>query len=190
MEFEDLKMIWDQQNEAPMYAIDQKALHRRIMKKLNRTQALANLNEIGLVLIFAATAVVLIGFRSDSIFNYTIAGALVVIGGLILRSRHRRKQRENQFDHTLLGDLDHAIEQADYLVKMSNSFTWFLLPVAIPAVLNMWFSDNPINPTQWALVLGAFLLSVVLVRWELRRKHIPRKKELEALRETLMEQNN
>ena len=148
-----------------MYAIDQKTLHRRIMKKLHRTQAIANLNEIGLILICAVTAVVLIGFRSESIFNYTIAGALVVIGGLLLRSRHRRKKRENQFDHTLLGDLDHAIEQADYLVKMANSFFWwFLLPVALPAILNMWFSDKPINLAQRALVLGAFLLLPDILR--------------------------
>ena len=189
MEFEDLKMIWDQQNNSPMYAIDQETLHRRITKKLRRTQALANINEIGLVLICAATAATLFFLRSGSVFNYVTASALLVIGGLIINSRIRRQKRERTFDHSLLGDLDNAIAHASYLVKMANSFLWwFMLPVAIPTILNMWLSGEPKSIGQWALILGAFVLAAFLVRWELRRKHLPRKRELETLRETLMDQ--
>ena len=35
MEFEELKKIWDTQNNKPMFIIDEEALHRTIQKKKN-----------------------------------------------------------------------------------------------------------------------------------------------------------
>ncbi len=35
MEFDEMKKIWDAQNNQPLYVIDEKALHNRIQSKMN-----------------------------------------------------------------------------------------------------------------------------------------------------------
>ena len=35
MEFDEIKKIWDAQNNQPLYVIDEKALHNRIQSKMN-----------------------------------------------------------------------------------------------------------------------------------------------------------
>lgn len=188
MEFEEMKKIWDQQNNEPLYAYDQQALHKRIRTKLNRTRHMANTTEIGLILIcIIGTTVLLVrNFHKPLGFTHIIMLALCLIIGFILRNRIRRIRRENQFADSMLGDLDQAIAQQDYLISQSRTFLWwFIVPVAIPAILNM-AATGPKPPLQWAFVLGSFVLSYFVVRSGLRRKHLPHKQSLERLRETLV----
>ena len=42
MEFEELKKIWDTQNNQPMYAINEEALHNRILTKKRKTNKISS----------------------------------------------------------------------------------------------------------------------------------------------------
>ena len=56
MEFEEMKKIWDTQNNEPMYAINEAALHQRIRAKRNRAKWNADFTEVGLVVIAIAVS--------------------------------------------------------------------------------------------------------------------------------------
>src|SRR5690349_6966310 len=45
MEFDEIKKIWDAQNNQPLYVIDEKALHNRIQSKMKGVLLRANANE-------------------------------------------------------------------------------------------------------------------------------------------------
>ena len=184
MEFEEMKKIWDQQNEEPMYAINEEALHNRIRTKNRSAGRRSNINDIGLIFIAIATAAILLLIGKDSFYDYVSAVALLLIAVYVFMGRVRRKKLESQFDRTILGDLDQAIANVSYEVTRTKTFFWwFLLPVAIPTLLNMAQAGAP--TWKWFLVPVAFVVSFLLVRWELRRRHLPQKHYLESLRDIL-----
>lgn len=56
MEFDEIKKIWDAQNNQPLYVIDEKALHNRIQSKMKDVLLRANVNEWGVIIINLCTA--------------------------------------------------------------------------------------------------------------------------------------
>jgi hypothetical protein len=187
MEFEDLQKIWDNQNNRPMYVIDEAALHKRIKRQKNKTGRLANTNEIGMILIAAFTGGFLMfdaNGDGKSLYSYVGGLAFLMVGLFVFFSRRNRKKAENRFDQSMLAELNQAIKNAGYLVNFARSFVWwFLLPASLFSFPNLILNHAPW--TSWLLVSVSFCLSYLVVYWELNRVHIPRKKKLEALREKL-----
>lgn len=192
MEFEEMKKIWDDQNQQTMYAINEEALHRSIQSKKKRAARLTNINDFGLALIGIITATIYIFVaiinETPTIFDYLIIVSLMLISGYVWYGRMQRKNKEFNFERTILGDLNHAIASVDYEVRRSRSMVWwFLLPLAILTVLNMSTAGD-ISIWKWLGIAGGFVLSYVLIRWEHNRCHKPKKRRLEALRDKLTEE--
>ena len=53
MEFEEMKKIWDSQNNEPLYAINEKALHNHIMSKKKTGYHITNTSELLLIIVNA-----------------------------------------------------------------------------------------------------------------------------------------
>jgi Ca2+/Na+ antiporter len=190
MEFEEMRKIWDVQNNEPMYVVNETAMHKNIMSKKNRINWLANVNELGMIIIAVATSTFLF-FKTagtGNVYAYLPAIALLLTGVYVTVLRLKRKNKVNQFDQSILGTIDHAISNADYLVNFSKTFFWwYILPIAIPVFVNMILKgDVPI--WIWVFVPTSFIISFILVRWELNRCHLPRKKTLESLRDKLVQE--
>lgn len=136
------------------------------------------------MIIAIGTGILLLLIGELSLYDYVSAVALLMIALYIFTGRLRRKKLENRFDRTMLGDLEQAIHSTGYEIRRAKTFFWwYLLPLGIPTLLNMVQAGVPV--WKWLIVPFAFGLSYLLVRWELRRKHLPRKRELEALRDLL-----
>ncbi|WOK05084.1 hypothetical protein RT717_18540 [Imperialibacter roseus] len=170
-----------------MYAINETALHQRIHQHKNNTGWLAHVNEMGMMFIATVTGGFLLidAIRDqESAYSYVGGLAFLVIGVFVFFSRRQRKRNENRFDQSMLAELDQAIKNAGYLVTFARTFVWwFLLPAAIFSFPNL--ALNNASWEKYLLVLGAFLLSYLVVTWELRKVHLPRKKKLESLRDKL-----
>lgn len=186
MEFDEMKKIWDSQNNEPMYAINEAALHKSIQTKKTQAGRLTNINDIGLIIIAVATGALLLAIGKQSLYDYLAALALLLIAVYVWVGRIRRKKQETRFDRSILGELDQAIASVDYEARRAKTFVWwFLLPVAIPVLFNLLQAGIPL--WKWFVIPAAFVLSFVLVQWELKQKFIPRKQKLETLRDKLKE---
>jgi hypothetical protein len=191
MEFEEMKRIWDQQNDEPLYAINEKALHRSIKSKKKRAARLTNANDFGLILINIITAIVysfisIVG-ETPTIYDYLIVVALLFANGYVWFGRMRRKKHEQTFARTMLGDLDHAISSVTYeLNRSKNMVWWFVLPSMILIFLNM--SQNDVSVWKWVGIASAFVLSALLILWDYEHCQKPKKRRLEALRKKLAEE--
>lgn len=188
MEFDELKKIWDTQNNKPMYVINEEALHRRIRSKKHKASYASNITEWGLVLIAVVTSFYLFMKHAGSgdFFAILPGVALLLTAVYVILSRFRRKQYERQFDQSMLGDLDHAISNVDFEVRRSKTFIWwYIIPIAIPVFLNMYLKE--VSLWKWALIIGCFILSYVVVQFGLNRAQLPRKRSLQALRKKLTE---
>lgn len=192
MELDEMKKIWDEQNQEPLYAINEAALYRSIQSKKKGASRLTNFNDFGLVAVCIITAIVYVFIaiinETPSIYDYLIIIALMFIAGYIWTGRMQRKKKERRFDRTMLGDLDHAIASVKYEVKRSRTMPWwFLLPLAILVVLNMSTAED-ISLWKWLGISAGFVLSYLLFRWEYRYRQKPKEKRLRALRDKLMKE--
>lgn len=188
MEFEELKKIWDTQNKKPMFIINEEALHRTIRKKKNKASWISDINEIGLMLIAVTCSIFLIikNLDNDNVYAYPPAIFLLLTGLYVLIGRFRRKKNEKRFDRSVIGDLDHAIANTEFEIRRAKTFVWwYILPVMIPAILNMIMNDASL--LKWILIGAALVLSFLVVRWGLTRSQLPKYRNLLSLRKKLLE---
>lgn len=189
MEFEEMKLVWDSQNNEPLYAINQEALHQRIRAKQGKVNSL--LTKFDLIMIFAnlfAGSILVFDVVRDGAelyeYAFPIFYFLFVFYGIYRRFAH--KQEVKQFAPTILGDLDKAIWQTNYLIDQSrNIFFWYSVPLAVVFSLIMVLNGRWL----WALLFTAVFLPLSYYggRWESGRWYEPKLRELKKLRQTLTE---
>ncbi|VAW42950.1 hypothetical protein MNBD_CHLOROFLEXI01-2492 [hydrothermal vent metagenome] len=192
MEFEDMKMIWDSQNNEPLYAINQEALHKRIQDKGRSVTRLLNKSDLIMmgVNLFVGIFLIADAFREISeSYEYVLPILYIAFFFYGIYRRYARRQEVGIFEPTILGDLEKAIWQIDYLIKQAREMIWwYLLPLLLVASVTIL-----LNSTSLRSVVLAIVLTLVLVpasyfgsRWEVAKWYAPKKRELESLRETLL----
>ncbi|MEM7574916.1 MAG: hypothetical protein AAF433_18560 [Bacteroidota bacterium] len=164
MEFTELQKIWDQQNQQTLYAIDESRLHQQIKRRLSRANRKVNISEIGYILISLMASSILLLIGSGSLYNNIVIASFLLIGVVIAYFRWRRLRLVNNPAMDLKTSVDEALSNQNYLKRAMDSFLlWYILPLAIPAVLNMYHTGG--KPLwQWAFVLSSFLLGYLLIR--------------------------
>lgn len=187
MELEHIQKIWNTQNQAPMYVIDTDALQARMRRKSRHTLLQASVNEIGLTLIVWFAGTYLVFWGSGSVFSKVTAGAAFVLGGLILWNRFRRKKALEKYDRSLLGEVEAAIETQRVLIRRGQTFfLWFIVPLMAPGILNM--VERGAGLWTWVIALGSIPLSWLVVRWGLKKGHAPQLRELERMRQLMLDE--
>jgi len=217
MDFEEMRVIWNAQNDEPLFAIDQAALHASVRRKSRafvRRVFWRDIREISIGLL-AGTGFLVFGgmlafghedrwrrlFGADVEVSRWDAATLLVASGLWLFfatyqlvSRRRQEQRERRFDPSLRGDLDRTISQTDYRIRMATSVVWWgLLPVWLATVLFVYVLFNLVSTPPAVLILAAivvpvgFALDVLFKRRPMRTELLPLKEEFESLRRRLTE---
>ncbi|MBO3698264.1 hypothetical protein [Roseivirga sp. E12] len=187
-----MKKIWDAQNGQAMYAIDETALHNRVIKKKNKARRTADLTEkifIGANIV-AATMVAVPSILKD---KYSISGILMVVlmyvtAGFILYIRNKRLRTQDNFDSSMIGDLDNAIATADYQVKFSKTSRFYLLSVVLLTLFSLIESGSP----WWVIVLVVifFTVTYMAARWEHRTFYVSQKKDIRAMRDKIISMEN
>lgn len=192
MEFEEMKRIWDTQNNEAIYAIDEEALHRRVISKNMGIRRMATHSELGLLAICLVVALVMIieGVFDNELYQLPQGAIFLFIAGYIWWDRRKRLENEGQSDHTLLGDLEQAIRTIDYHIRRQRNFLWwFMVPAAVATLLSFPFTYGGKPAWLWLLVLASFAVAYWVVGKELRSKILPKREELESLRRLLIEPN-
>jgi hypothetical protein len=188
MEFEEMQKIWSAQNDEPLYAINEEALHRRIIVKRNQARHITNVSEwLGILANLGAGCFVLevnISSHNPNYFMYAMATWMVCTGLYFVVARRRRIRGARMFDRSMAGDLDHAISVAAYQVRHSQLMRWNILPIALFILFGIW-EDGKSGWAALGLMLF-FVLAYFASRWE-HRIYEKRKHELELLQKKLQE---
>jgi hypothetical protein len=187
MEFEDMKKIWDSQNNEPLFAINEKALHNRILSKKKSARHIANFSELLLIGVnmVAGLFILAIGLfkLSNNVFWYLMSAWMGGTAVYLMMGRARRKKGENRFDNNMLGDLSHAIANATYQVRLSGIMRWNIIPLAILLLFGFWENDKS---SFWVIILVLLFLFITHFAsgWE-HGIYKARKRELEVLQKKL-----
>ena len=131
MEFEEMKKIWDEQNNENIYAINESELHRRVIRKKNRVKRMINKFELTLLIamIFCGLLTTIMGILHNQWYKLTNALIFFTIAGYIYKSRQDRIKYEGQSNLSLLDDLEQTLRSLDYHAKRQKYFVlWYMLP--------------------------------------------------------------
>ncbi|MEO9870998.1 hypothetical protein [Ekhidna sp.] len=189
MEFEEMQKIWDEQKGETMYAINEMALHKSVTRKKNAASKRINKVEIGLVLVNGFCSGLLFIDALDDPHYWDFIGSAMMLGTVIymLFLRRRRKKAENTFDRNMIGELDHAIANTNSIIHVSRMMIiGYLIPFSIFYIGKMISLGAPLD--KWLLIGGMYLLAFILIQWERKSMHLPRKEHLLALKRKLMEE--
>ncbi|MDX1628307.1 MAG: hypothetical protein R3345_06390, partial [Fulvivirga sp.] len=101
-------------------------------------------------------------------------------------SRANRLRKTNNFNNSMIEDLDDAIFNADYMIKLSRKVIyWYNLPILSLVLIQLMM--NAAGIWVWLLIAAMFGLAYLLGNWEMTKCHIPRKEKLKQLRAKLLE---
>ena len=186
MEFDEMKKIWDAQNNQPLYVLDEKALHNRVQSKMSTVLRLTNISEWSLIMIYLGAGGILIGLnpfqRGANIFIYLEAVWMFAIVAYFVVSHIRRIKASRQFDRSIHGDLDHAISLASYQMRLSQIIRWNLLPMGAIMIFSGWEAGKLFRVS--AVILVSYTLAFYVTSKGLRANK-RRKRELQVLKEKL-----
>ncbi len=186
MEFEEMRKIWDEQSQRPLYVIDEVGLHRRVQrksKKIKRTTVVFEWVMIFIVLLTGGFLLIDAIIDQESIYSYLNAIIIMLVSVPIYLARQRRLRSSQHFDSSMRGEIDRALATVNYQIdRLRRMFWWYMLPFLIGWGLNLveTYQDRPI--WAWILLPVALLIANWLVRWEIRCMHEPRRRDLEALK--------
>lgn len=187
MGFEEMKKIWDTQNNEPLYVLNENALHDQIRLKKRKAGHITNVSELATigVNIFASLFVmgvnIVNGITNIYMYLLVLWMAITAIGVSI--GRFRRLRGQGKFDRSILGDLDFAIATATYQVSLSSILRWNIIPMGIFIFLGILDIGKPIG-TGIALVV--FLaMTYFASAWE-HNYYKARRREVQSLRNLLL----
>lgn len=189
MEFDEMKKIWNTQTNEAMYAIDEDALHNRVISK--RKKAARNASKMEGILIFSllfASGIIwsaMIYKSNYELPSLVLACIMLLVAGAIFLGRRKRMSWQNGFENTMLGDIDQAIANASYQVALSKSSRWLYLTVSVFAVLSVFNEAN--DWWKGLLVTLFFIVGYFAARWEHKTFYVSQKRNLESMRNKLLQ---
>jgi hypothetical protein len=186
MEFEELKKIWNAQDNQPLYAINEKAMYNLILSKKKQAHHITNISELLLIFVNLSSGIMVLGMnyfkQSGNISLYILSAWMLGSALYTLVCRIQRIKGNKEFDRSMSGDLGHAISVATYQVRISQIMRWNILPIAALTVLGLWEGEKPI----WIAIVVTlfFALTYFAGGWE-HSIYKRKKRELEILQKKL-----
>jgi len=215
MEIDEMKAIWDTQEEQPLYAINEAGLNRVLSKKRRKFARFIFWQELQTYVgaAFSVGVVVLIicldyfgvfwksGHqielsRWDTLALFAAGAFWLRFAYYIFDGRQKQKRLERKSASTLLDHLDSDISQAEYQIKVRKQILWHYLSVYAGVSLFLLVIIHITGESEWFMVPLITLCVVALVietlaqRRMVDRKMLPWRQELYALRAKLTDPEN
>lgn len=189
MEFEEMKKIWDEQRNQPLYAVDEKALHERVTKRKTKAKNIATYTERAFIGALGVSGLAIIGLAvtkgNYDVLSLILAVLMLAMAGYVLVNRSRRIKWANTYDHTILGEIEEAIAYANYQVRLSMSGRVFFFVVAGFSILSTYNSTD--NLVKTIIVTAFFVVVYFLAKWEHKTFYVSQKNRLLAMKQKLQE---
>ncbi|MBX2912916.1 MAG: hypothetical protein M9954_06545 [Cyclobacteriaceae bacterium] len=189
MNFDDMKKIWNEESQQVQFVIDERLLGENIKQKKHKGSRMVSKMEWAIILsnLLTGGAIIAKNFAKPPMGIFAIAMGVLMVGTAVyvFVKRHHRLKCENKFDRTMLGDLDHAIRNANYRARLSASMLAYFVLVSLLMLGNAISTGK----TIWQLAaIAVFCIAVLFLgRWEHRSWHLANKRRLEELRSHLTE---
>jgi hypothetical protein len=186
MEFDEMKKIWEAQNNQPLYVIDETVLLNHIQSKMSTVLLLTNISEWFLILIYLSTVCIMLALnpfkQGANVFMYLGATCMLITFVYLIISRIRRIKTSRRFDRSIHGDLDHSISLAIYQMRIAQLIRWGLLPIGAIMIFSGWESRKLFQVSAVIMISHVIAFYVASNGYHANKR---RKRELQVLKEKL-----
>ena len=188
MEFEEMKKIWDSQEEEHVFTINQSVLHSHVVAKQRKGLHIANVSEWMLITVNIMVPVYIIATMVTGKINISmlfLAGWMLLTAAFVANGRYKRTSGSARFDRDLNGDLQFAINVATYQGRLATLGRWNILPLGVLSVTGLIEAEKPL----WIAGVLVFFLFIAnyAAGWE-TGFYKSRLHELEVLKRKLEEE--
>ena len=184
-----MQVIWNSEKQEKLYVINEDALYERIKRKGKSVNYWVNFFEWVMVGVNLAAGIMLMVdnyLDQDPLLEYMLPITYLAFSLGILVFRLTRRKEEVRFEQSMLGELDKAVWRLDYLITQSRWVTlWYTLPLCLVfGAMTIFFDRN----LFWAtlVIVVTMPLSYFGSLWEVKKWYLPKKRDLESLREKIL----
>ena len=192
MDYDDIQVIWNDQDAKTFYGFDPEAFEKRVIKKSEGIRQRFSFTELTLATIFAVTGVLSISeplLENKDHIQY-LTGGLYLLVATAVTIHWRQRSSLPRFDGSLLQIIDCMIGQVQSHVRFLRwSWLWLGTPYALVVGLSFAVQGAGKPGWLWLLALAGLPASMWMTLRDIPRRHLPEIAELEALRTTLSEAN-
>ena len=189
MDFSQFQMIWNEENERSMFAIDREALRKLVDQEAKSIRfGLRSFEKTTIASFFILSLVV--GseplFEGHDYYQYYEAAIFFVVSVIMFFRCRSRAACEADFGSSLVEEVNLAIWRQESLIARLKEYAWF----AITPMLGMWFVRTffqlAAKPLWLQVGWPIALISIpFFFHLAIKKKHLPRLNSLMDLRETL-----
>ncbi len=211
MEFEDLQVIWNSQQDEPLYGVNEDGLHNTLRNNSKRFRrvifwqhlqtfcgcTIAITAIVGLLLLNASGLLGDIG-SSRALHGWEIAGLLISLlcwlqfGASVYLGNRQQKKQEKYDTTSLRDDLDKEINRTKYQIRTRSHIMLGFVPPYFGSTLWIIIVFGVSGISYWAIVpVIAVMATALIIESRCQRRFVeqeitPRLQQLETLRETLI----
>jgi hypothetical protein len=216
MNFEDLKVVWEAQDQEPLYVVSPTLLHELVRQRRDQERqktAVRHAVETIVNAVSRLVTLVLAGCLAwgepawlatfswlKAPVSLRDAGALFLAGvawlfcaAYMWTARRRQLQREENLAQSMRGDLERALAHIAFQIRIARGIVWWgLIPAWFAAGLFVLVLFHLQQAPAWGYWVIALLMvgTFVAIQWwqhyAIRRLYEPRRQELESLRAKLI----
>ena len=196
MNFEDLKVIWDTDNERPAFTLDEEALGRTVVRraeKFRRQIFWRNWREIGvalvLVVVFLWQGITSTGKAGGEVSllswsHFITALACAFVAGFIRISGQRQNAREANGADSIDGNLRMLSSHLSLQIRLLNNVGWWYLLPLLPGGILFIAATSDDGVEFWGRSVFVLLLFggiLWLNLWVAGKHLVPQRREVDSL---------
>lgn len=190
MNIDELKKVWDDENNQPLYVINQINMEKIIEKKgrkANRRVVIVENFMIGMNILIPIGLIIFAAIQGkDKASIYFMEAFMFLTAAYIMYHRQRRLSSQKNWGKSIMNSLDEAIHNATYQARLTKTLlVWYLLGLGVISVVMLILEGKPL----WLILLmiGFFIGASLLGRLEQKYLHDRYRDELIAMKSKLSE---
>ena len=208
MNFDDLKIIWDEEKSRPSCVVDEEALHRLVGERVSTFRNTIFWRDFMEVAVSVVLTFLFLGraFSGASewggllslhcVAHYLVVLGLAFLSTYLLVTRHRQARREREFDESVQGNLRKLISNVTFQIGLLKSVAWWYLGPLVPGLVLFFLTVLPepepddtvllgfLRPLEAGLIVFVFVL-YTFIWWvnqqAVKKNLLPQRQELESL---------
>jgi len=189
MDLNDIQKIWDESSQSVLYTINEKAMERIINKKIIKADRWADRSEKAMILINTLCPLIVLLFsllKQKHEWSVYLLVAFMLCSALYIFIKRKQRIKSNlNWESTILGSLNRAINDAKYLSNLAKGMhIWYLLGISSISIFGVIADGRSVYIVS--LFILFFVATAYLVKWERRIFYDRQYKELVSLREKLL----
>ena len=191
MTFDEFQEFWQSADHEANSGIDDTKIDTRVRQSVQHAEWEATLFEYAFIGIFGLLALITCIdaiVDREPIYSYYSSAISLGIALYVYFGRQHRLSEQADFGESIIDFIGQGIASTNYqIARVKNFLWWFVVPSMLAAAINMYYTFHGRPFWVWIIQPLALLVAYVAMQHALRTTYLPKKRELEGLRDRFLD---